>query len=1182
MIFRRRENSFSESADPGRLGGLVFNPAQFCRRRLQWCVVLAALLGVATFASAAEAVRRFDVPAGDAAETLKRAARQGGIEIALFAETVRGVRTAALRGEFPPRAALSRLVAGTGLELVFDAAGIATVVGRPAPAATVSDAGLPAVPPSAPDMKTRTPLAILGTWFALTFAAGPAGQAADAAGSAAGAIEGRIFNPAVGSYVNNARVVVDGTRLETFTDEFGNYTFPRVPAGPATVRVFYTGFAAEILTVRVEPGRRAEANLSLRADKGADTTVVLDAFTVAATRDMAASDIAVNEQRYFSGIKNVVAADSFGDIAEGNVGEFAKFLPGVTLNRDGSDGRSIALGGVPASATPIMVDGNDLASAASSSGSRAVELEQISITSMSRVEITRSQNPDSPANAIGGSVNLVSRSAFERAKPLYTVKTYLSFKGGDFELKKVPSPFASRAYPFEPNVEFSAVVPLTRRFGITASGLITRALANGQGSLMTWVPNGAGQSANFPATTPDNPYLVRFRLQERPKISTRESISVGADYKVSDAGVLTFGFQYAYFNAEFWVRQLNFDVGRVTSFGPDFTQGAAGAGFAQIIYDARQKDGTTYMPSLRYRHNGPVWQWQVNTAFSRASNHYRNLAKGYFQTNNAYYRNLTLRFEQMNFDHPGVVQARDAAGREVDPYNLSNYSLEGLQGSNIDGVDIVRSLSAHAKRDFALRVPLSVKTGFDLRSRHRDLTRDTYDVTHVGRDGAIRTADDNAAQWFDPIYSERELLFGKKMQWLDPAKVVDTYRANPAYFQHTETNAVNFYRSIVNGSQVVTETITAPYVRLDSKLFNGRVQVTTGVRYERTDDDGYGPLVDPTRIYQRNAAGQIVRDAAGRPVVIAPLATLAGTKLAYIERGARTQKAYGDFFPSFNTSIEIRPDLLARFSYGKSISRPEFTNILPSANLPDPEGTGRTITLTNPALKPWVADSYGVALEYYFGERASGVVSARLYQREIKDFWGTVITPATDDLLEPWGLDPAVYGEALGYVVSTRNNVGDARVSGMEYDYRQNLSFLPAWARGFTVFGNLTLQHLEGNQMASFSGFVGRTINWGLSYSRARFTTRLAVNLKGRVKQGQITNAGTAPGTFQYLLPRHSADLTAEYRLTRQFSLFVSGRNINEAIDDTVIYGPSTPINRSLSGRADYRSYWNVGVKGTF
>jgi iron complex outermembrane receptor protein len=1029
----------------------------------------------------------------------------------------------------------------------------------------------------------------LGFVFALAGAIAPAGEPgavsrSAAAGSAGfGAIEGRVFNADLGNYVNNARVMVDGLRLETFTDEYGNYTFPRVPAGAATVRVVYTGFPAIAQAVTVEPGGRAEGNFTLRADQSpSGNTVVLDAFTVAAARDMAASDIAVNEQRYFAGIKNVVAADSFGDIAEGNVGEFAKFLPGVTLARNGSDGVNISLGGVPPSSTPIMVDGNSLASASSSNASRTVELEQVSITSMSRVEITRSQNPDSPANAIGGTVNLVSKSAFERRRPEYALKTYLSFRGGDFSLAKEPNPFNKRDYPFEPNVEFSAVVPVTKNFGFTASGLVTRALNNGQGSLMTWVPNGAAQSANFPATSVEQPYLVRYRLQERPKITVRENVSLSADWRVSARGVLTFGFQYAYYTSAFWVRQLHFDVGRVASFGPDFTQGAAGAGFAQIIYDAREKTGTTYMPSFRYKHNGAVWQWQTGGAFSRASNHYRALDKGYFQSNNAYFRNLTLRFEQMGFDHPGVVAVSDAAGRAVDPYTLSNYRLESLSSLKSDSADIVRSVYASAKRDFNLRVPLSLKTGIDFRSQSRDMRRPTFNTAYVGADRAAQTADDNAAQWYDPVYGERDMLYGPKMQWIDLSKIGNTFRANPEYFSQSAANAVTDYRNGVTTSQAITETIAAPYLRLDTRLLDGRLQLTGGVRYEHTKDVGDGPLIDPTRIYQRNASGQIVRDAAGRPVVIAALATLAGTQLAYIERAASVEKAYAGFYPSLNGSYLIRPNLIARFSYGHSISRPDFGNILPSANLPDPEGTGRTITLTNPALKPWSADSYGVALEYYFNEPSTGVLSARLYRRDIQDFWGSSLQPATAELLEPWGLDPAVYGEALGYLVSTQVNVGKARVSGMEYDYRQNLAFLPRWARGFTVFGNMTLQHLEGSQRASFGGFVAKTTNYGITYSRARFTARLAVNLKGTVRQGQITNAGTEPGTFTYLRPRHSADLSAEYRVTRRFAVFASGRNINEAIDDTVIYGPRTPPDRSLSGRADYRAYWNVGLKGTF
>jgi iron complex outermembrane recepter protein len=1114
--------------------------SDFSRPRvLRVCFTCLHFVLVACSLSAAQPAKRsFDIPAGLAEATLRQFADQAGGQFIFSAIKVAGVRTNPIRGDFTPRDALDRLVAGTDLRVIHDERTGALTVDRVISSTATGN----------------------------------------------GAIEGRVFNEATGSYVNNARVIIEALRLETFTDEHGQYSFPRVPAGEAIVRVFYTGFPAQNQILTVVAGQRVEGNITLRsATDTADATVRLDAFTVATKRDMAASDIAVNEQRYSTAIKNVVSTDSFGDIAEGNVGEFAKFLPGVTLNRDGSDGRSISLGGVPPSGTPVMVDGNSLASASSSNASRVVELEQVSITSMSRVEITRSQNPDTPASAIGGTVNLISKSAFERAKPQYSLKTYVSFKGGDFSFKKRPDAFAGESYPFEPNIELNAVVPVTRKFGFTISALATRAPSNGQGATTDWVPTIAAQSANFPATTPDKPYLVRFRLQERPKLSIRDSISASADWRVSDVGVLTFGFQYAYFKAKWWVRQLNFDVGRVASFGPDFTQGAAGAGFTQIIYDAREKDGTTYMPSFRYKHNGPVWQMQTGGAFSRASNHYRDIDKGYFRVNNAYLRNVTVRFDNPGYDHPATISVKDAAGREVDPRNINNYNLETVQAAQSNGTDVVRSLYANAKRDLNLRVPLSVKFGADFRSQSRDMGRPTYDATHVGPDRTIRTADDNAGQWFDPAYSQQELLYSfGRMQWLDISKVGDTFRANSDHFQHTEMNAVNAYRSRVTTSQAITETVLAPYVRLDTKLFNDRLQLTGGVRYERTQDDGDGPSIDPTRIYQRTATGEIVRNSAGQPIVIAPFSSLAGTQLAYIERGLHTKNTYDGYFPSLNGAYLIRPNLIARFSYGKSINRPDFDDILPSANLPDPATTSRRITISNVGLKPWTADSYGLALEYYFNEPSSGVVSTRLYRRDIKDFWGTIIAPATNDLLEPWGIDPAVYGEALGYEVSTTRNVGKARVTGAEFDYRQNLTFLPDWARGVTVFGNITLQHLVGDQLANFNGFVGKTINWGVTFSRARFTTRLAVNLKGRVKQGQITNAGTEPGTFTYLTPRRSADLTVEYRLTRKFSVFVAGRNINEAVDDTVTYGPSTPSDRVLRGRADYRAYWNVGFKGTF
>lgn len=80
------------------------------------CLVWLSALTLA----AAESTKIFDVPAGEAVETLKQAAQQAGKEIMFPAETVRGVQTAAVKGEFTPLAAFNRMLADTSLMVVQD------------------------------------------------------------------------------------------------------------------------------------------------------------------------------------------------------------------------------------------------------------------------------------------------------------------------------------------------------------------------------------------------------------------------------------------------------------------------------------------------------------------------------------------------------------------------------------------------------------------------------------------------------------------------------------------------------------------------------------------------------------------------------------------------------------------------------------------------------------------------------------------------------------------------------------------------------------------------------------------------------------------------------------------------------------------------------------------------------
>lgn len=1135
------------------------SPPRACRRPRRLAFCLFPLLSFALLAAGVSAKRNFSLPGDFAFKTLKQFSEQAGVQLLFPTEMVEGIRTNAVQGELTPIDALQRMLAGTALAVVHDektgSLGVKRTndpnAERAAPRTTSSDR---------PNQTENS----------------EAGQ---------GSIEGRISSATNGQYLNRVRVSIDALRLETFTDQYGHYRLPQVPAGDLAVRVYYTGFPAEVHAVTVPAGGRVHRDFILRPanDDAGETTVRLDAFTVAATRDMAASDVAVNEQRFAQNIKSVVSTDSFGDIAEGNVGEFVKFLPGVNVNRDGNDGRSISIGGIPASSTPITIDGNAVASAASSNPTRVVELEQIAINNMSRVEITRSQNPDTPANAIGGTVNLVSKSAFERTRPQYIVKAYAAFREGELKFKETPGPLAGRSHPVQPNYELSAIVPLTANFGISVSGLNSRVITNSQSTNRAWVPHGLAVDANFPATPADRPYLGRYTLADNPKLNVRQSIGLTADYRLTPKDVISLGFQYSYFFAEWWGRTLTLSVGRAASFGSDFTQGAAGAGTARQTFGGRDKRGTTAMPSLRYRHTGRVWKFELGGAYSRATNHYRDLDKGYWMATDAFIRNVTVRFDGVGYVRPETITALNAAGAAVDPFAITNYRLESGLSNQYDAEDLVRSAYANMTREFGGRVPLTVKAGIDFRSQSRDMVRPSRSFTYIGADRTANTADDNAGQWFDPIFSQRRLPEGfPQMQWMDLAAIGQTFKEHPEYFTYTEAQAVTYHRNVVNTSQAITEDILAPYLRFDTRLLENRLTVTGGVRYERTADDGVGGLIDPSRIYQRNTAGNIIRNAAGQPVVIAPLASLAGTQLAYVERGAHTKKSYGEFFPSVNASFNIRPSLIGRVSFARSIARPDFNNILPAANIPDPTTSARTITITNPDLTPWTANSYGVSLEWYFHEPSTGVISVRGFRRDISDFWGTKLTPATDELLDLYGLDPTVYGAALGYNVSTSLNSGDAQVTGLELDYRQNLDFLPRWARGITVFGNLTSQHLSGATTADFTGFVRETINYGVSFNRARWTLRANVNLRGLQRGASVNTAGAEPGTYVYMLPRRSLDVTAEFRLTRHFSLFANGRNANGAYDDTVTYGPSTPRYSILTTRADYRAYWNVGVKGTF
>ncbi|MEI6464777.1 MAG: carboxypeptidase-like regulatory domain-containing protein [Verrucomicrobiota bacterium] len=109
-----------------------------------------------------------------------------------------------------------------------------------------------------------------------------------------GTVEGRVFNPAKGQYVERVRLTVTGTTLETFTDADGNYRLAAVPAGPAKVQAFFTGLAPSTTTVTVRANQTVQHDLTM-APLGAktdDSAVVKLAKFVVSTQEMDSAALA--------------------------------------------------------------------------------------------------------------------------------------------------------------------------------------------------------------------------------------------------------------------------------------------------------------------------------------------------------------------------------------------------------------------------------------------------------------------------------------------------------------------------------------------------------------------------------------------------------------------------------------------------------------------------------------------------------------------------------------------------------------------------------------------------------------------------------------------------------------------------------------------------------------------------
>lgn len=766
---------------------------------------------------------------------------------------------------------------------------------------------------------SRSPVALLRV-CALVVALLPA-AAFLRAQPATGAIEGRVRNAVTGEALENVRVAIKGTAVVTLTDFSGRYQLGNVPAGAVTLRLFYTGMDEQEVAVSVAAGQVIERDVALtsRAVYGKDAeTVKLDTFVVQSTRETNAAAIAVNEQRVARNMISVVSADEYGTILDNNPGELLKNLPGMDVEYFGGTIVAISVRGLGAQNTEITFDGMPTASAnanGSNSGenpSRGFEVQHMNAADVARVEVRKVPLPEDSANSVGGTVNMIRRSAFEKSRREISYVASLLSDGDFLTTRKMDGPKDRLQERWRPNWRVTWTEPLSRDLGFSATFGQMDQVTNVRWSSGSW---NTGSAANYtahqallaqgrpltPVPSLFNPALTQVALSNAPYGRGQDYASARVDWRPVRA--LTLGWSVSYTDA--WKEEIEETRFRINA-------AAVGSGAAVRENDptkslGRVGGGAVRQESQKWRdHFSPQFntalsaEWKrdrlwlgARGSFAQTRHGFRDVENGFFEQTSAYGTTdagmtpinhlgfgggtanpipLTVDFYNPGYYiTAGGIQVRTTPNGQAStnvndytvPVNWQDPSLWRIGGATSrPGVakTIVTAAKLFGQYDFGSRLPLTVKAGLDLVEDFRSREYSFKQWRYVGADGIAESPDDTAA----PI------VFSSAGPRPDPdyghvtpprfsmSKLYDLYVRNPSWFafdeERTTANSLRTARAFE-----MTEETVAPYVQFTTRLLRNRLLLSGGVRREEIAAEGRGLLTNRSGAYLKYADGSTVR-----------------------------------------------------------------------------------------------------------------------------------------------------------------------------------------------------------------------------------------------------------------------------------------------------------------------------------
>ncbi len=859
-------------------------------------------------------------------------------------------------------------------------------------------------------------------------------------------------------------------------------------------------------------------------------------------------EAALNLKRENVGAVDAIVAEDIAKFPDQNLAESLQRIPGISITRDGGEGRSITVRGLSSQFTRVRVNGMETIATstdgAAANRDRAFDFNVFASELFSSLVVNKTAAASLDEGSLGAVVDLNTGNPLGGKAGF---KAALSVIGSYNDLSKDLGPrvagllswrndagtlgaSVSAAYSRTNTLELgnNSVRWAQARFDrVDATNCFTTQNSGG-----TYVPSAACDRAALSF----HPRIPRYGevAHDRERLGLTGSIQ----FAPSDATKISIDALYS-----------KYDASREEQWG-------------EVLLRSNERSINVVSPV--YDANNNMISATLNDAWVRTEHYLRKSSTEFYQVGGTWDQDLSDNFRftalggisKSNADIPVettiIFDDRDAQGYSYDYTNMArprltfgtsvtdpaNFQLAEIRDrpSNVTN----RFKTAQLRTEWDVTEGFTVKAGAVWRRFNFDteaFTRDTAVCGNGGTSLVTSTAGTitcsptslfgPTAVYGFPVTTALSQLFtlgragqpaGNTNSWLVP-----NLEATTAF--------TNLYsRPLVNDAgniRGVQESTKGAYLQFDAKgeLLGLEYALNAGIRYAKTDQSSYG-LVSGV--------------------------------------AATVKRSYDDWLPSANLAVYPTESTIVRFAIADVMTRPTLGSLTPGGSA---DGFNFRVTSGNPFLEPFRATNYDLAFEWYFAPQA--VLSVALFKKDVKTFTQSAsITGATFaqtglpasvlNPSSPAALNPALQAQPIWTLATTVNGSG-ATLKGVELAAQIPFSaFTSGFLGNFGILANATFIdsnanfNLQGPAIApggalqnvaltnTLSNVSKKAYNGTFYYDDGAFSARVMVSYRGRYHEG-------ASGTGN-LLEGYGAttnvDASVRYKLTEWVELSVEGNNL--------------------------------------